>query len=124
MDGEDKIRILVVEDDPTRLEWFQKEFNGQDLTLATTAAAGVKYVNDEEFDVIFLDHDLGGRVFVDSEDDNTGCAVAKHIKASINAKTPVLIHSWNPAGARNIQTVLKHAVYIPFGRFNKTILKR
>ena len=112
------IRILVIEDSEDRLKWFQAEFGHCDLTMATNAKAGISYVKDRKFDLIFLDHDLGHRVFVDSNDENTGYQVAKAIVISeFNNTTPVVIHSWNPTGAENMRTILTNSIYIPFGTF-------
>jgi CheY-like chemotaxis protein len=117
------MKILIVEDNEDRLNWFATEFKGtEELALATTAEKGKYYVNLQKWDVIFLDHDLGGRVYVNSADENTGYQVAKEIVVSINKDTPVIVHSYNPAGVKNIMGVLKHAEAIPFGMFDKTIL--
>ena len=121
----ENINILVVEDDDMRIQWFKTEFAEFNLKVVKTAQAGISYVENEKFDIIFLDHDLGDRIFVSSEDPNTGYQVAKAIVNSINSKTPIVVHSYNPVGVKNILSVLKDtAVSIPFGVFNKKLLNR
>jgi hypothetical protein len=50
-----------------------------------------------DIDVVFLDHDLGGKAFVNSDDSNTGyqAAVFMNSIASSNRPKNVIIHSWN-----------------------------
>lgn len=69
----------------------------------------------ERFDIIFLDHDLGGQVFVDTNREDTGSEVARWI-----SKNPekiygafVITHTFNTVGAKNITNLLPNAVYIP-----------
>lgn len=118
------LRILVVEDNLDRIEWFQNEFDYK-FDLAKDAFAAIGLVNKSKYDMIFLDHDLGDRIFVDSSEPNTGYQVAKTIVNSLNNNTPVIVHSHNPEGVKNIQSVLRpnFSYWIPFGQFNKDILK-
>jgi hypothetical protein len=63
----------------------------------------VKVAIDElhktKYDMIFLDHDLDQRIYVDSKEENTGFQVAKELKHTLNATTLCVIHSLNPIGA-------------------------
>jgi len=113
------MRILVVEDNLERIQWFRTEFDPHFVTVAMDAKTGIACVQEELVDLICLDHDLGGQVFADSHAQNTGYQVAKAIVNSINKDTPVIVHSWNIAGAKNICSILKQAVYKPFGTFKK-----
>ena len=120
----ENIKILIVEDDDERIHWFRQEFGDFSLTIVKTAQAGISYVENEKFDIIFLDHDLGNRIFVDSEDLNTGYQVAKVIPKSKNSNTPVVVHSYNPAGVQNIVSILPNSVALPFGTFSKKLINR
>lgn len=71
-------------------------------------------VREKEYDLIFLDHDLGNREYVDSDDSNTGFQVAKAIKGTPNESTFIVIHSANPVGAENIRQELPQAVIVSF----------
>ena len=116
------MKILIVEDDQQRIDWFEREFKDADVVVVKEAEDGIREVEATKYDVIFLDHDLGGRAFVESHDPNTGFQVALAIVKSPNKNTPIVIHSWNPAGAGNMQSILKHAIYAPFSTFTKDIL--
>ena len=108
-----KIKILVVEDDPNRVVRFSRECAGHDLTVTEFASDGASHVRGTKFDLIFLDHDLGGQQMVDS-DDNSGYHVAKAIPGSINDETPVVVHSLNPIGSQRMVGVLKNGYRISF----------
>jgi DNA-binding response OmpR family regulator len=107
--------VFILEDNPDRMKKFHKELTGHRIHHAETAKEGMDPIEMNRYDVLLLDHDLGGEVFVDSDFHNTGYKLAQFIAVSDrNSKTPCIIHSCNPAGADNIQGVLKHAVLAPF----------
>lgn len=96
-------------------EWIETKCEQPDIISASSAneATGI-LEKDKEFDVIFLDHDLGGKIFVSSKDPNTGYAVAEYIKKNDVKYKQCFIHSQNPVGAKNMKNVLEDAMLIPF----------
>jgi len=118
------MKILVVEDSEERNSLFREWLKGHDFMIALDAPTGIRYLQAYEYDVIFLDHDLGDRSNVDSEDINTGYQVAKLIPNSINKNAQVIIHSMNPIGSGNMLKVLNgKAVHRPFGPWIKSAVK-
>ena len=111
--------ILIIEDDHRRIRWFNNQLTGHcDLDVFENAELGIKAVKENKYDIIFLDHDLGGRIFVPSDDPNTGYQVAKTLKESLNKDTRVIVHSFNPEGVDKIVSAIgKNAVKKPFGTF-------
>ena len=87
-----------------------------DVEWASSAAEAKRQLAMRHWDVVCLDHDLGGKTFVDS-DENSGFEVAKVIgnDPSYNDQT-VFVHSWNPDGARNMCNALMNYAYIPFSK--------
>jgi CheY-like chemotaxis protein len=116
---EKRAHILVVEDDGRRIEWFMDRLKGRCvLDVFEKAEDGIRAVRDNKYDMIFLDHDLGGRIFVPSEDPETGYQVAKILPETVNRDTPVIVHSYNPDGADNIVSAIgRSARKEPFGSF-------
>jgi len=107
---------LILEDDENRIERFKKEFSGHFyITFARSAEEAEEILSEEKsFDVIFLDHDLGGRRYVDPSDPNTGFQVAKMIvKYGTEYKT-VIVHSMNYYGAVRIKYILHDAELVPY----------
>jgi CheY-like chemotaxis protein len=111
------MKIMIVEDSPARINTFKQKLNNKDYDLyffdtAVDAEAALKNIGG--FDVLFLDHDLGGQVFVDSKDPNTGYAVAKFIVDNKIDIPSIIVHSMNPVGSQNIKSILPKAEVIPF----------
>jgi len=115
------VRILFLDDDQYRQFKFLEMAIGHDVTMCSTAAEAILAL-DKEFDLICLDHDLGGRTFVDSDDPETGMSVAREI-ARRSQRLPrdlrVIVHSFNPAGADNMVNCIRaagiRAIRAPFG---------
>jgi DNA-binding NarL/FixJ family response regulator len=121
------LRIFILEDDPFRTEYMigylDKAFNKPNIVLSSDAEAAKKELAKELFDLVCLDHDLGGQVFVDSSEKNTGYQVAKYIKEN-NIKYKVcMIHSLNFMGAMRMKSVLPGAEYLPVTSWNVESLK-
>jgi CheY-like chemotaxis protein len=114
-----KLKIFFLEDNINRyapfFEWLeQKAIDPHVLSAKSYREAIEIFKDNKEFDVIFLDHDLGGKVFIDSRKENTGYTVAKYILNNNIKYEQCIIHSQNPAGANNIQSILKDAIKLPF----------
>lgn len=118
-----QLKILVLEDDLRRVQIFRQKLVGFDLTFVETAMDAIGAIQDEEFDVIFLDHDLGGQVYVSTADKNTGSEVVRWMLASQGAlfhyDPYIIIHSLNTPAAESMETALKRAKFsfvyrIPF----------
>lgn len=93
--------IFILEDDPARIMWFLERFHGYEVTLAESCTQLDLFTGP--YDLVCLDHDLGGRQLEDHEDD--GAAFAAGIKDKIG-DAYVVIHSFNSDGARDIANVL------------------
>ena len=109
------MKILILEDSPERIKTFKRKLMNHDTYFfdnVEEAKKALKLLGP--FDIVFLDHDLDDRVFVNSNDANTGYQLAKYI-AENNINIPdVIIHTMNPVGAENIKSVLPKAVICPF----------
>ena len=122
------MRILILEDSEERVKQFFLMFgDDHSLVVVNSAADAISLATTSKFSVIFLDHDLGGKTFVDSNEENTGYQVAKILPTSINKTTPIIIHSWNGPGVKRMKRALEtheaQVVDIIFGNFGKDILK-
>lgn len=103
------MKIFILEDNPDRISWFRDHFSGDDITVAVSCTQVDRFVGG--YDIVFLDHDLGGRVLVDHEDN--GEAFAKLIKDNIG-HAHVIVHSYNHDGAGRILAVLPQGHRAPF----------
>lgn len=112
------MKVLVVEDNPERIKAFQRALINHDAFYADTAESASKLIQDNIFELIFLDHDLGGLEYLDSNHPNTGYQVAKKILTNNNNNARIVIHSCNPPGAKNINRLLPNAIVTPFTCLN------
>lgn len=125
----DHMRILILEDNHWRNHWFIENFKGHALTMCDSVQTALKWVTKNEFDILFLDHDLSDAHYEaalngQSITEGTGYEVAKVIPETINKDKPVIIHSMNPVGGKRMKLVIgNNAVQIPFGYFDKNILQ-
>jgi hypothetical protein len=72
-----------------------------------TALEAINAMFNMKFDCVFLDHDLE-----DTDPNSTGQTVAEFIALHLDHyKVPrnIIIHSWNPEGAKKMENVLKLA---------------
>lgn len=113
------MKIFILEDNPYRMVKFRRELIGHKIDHADTVQNGTSLVFANKYDLLFLDHDLGGEEMVDSIRGDTGYQLAKFIASfTKNKETPCVVHSCNPAGADNIIQVLPHAIKLPFPSLN------
>ena len=123
------MKILLLEDDYNRVEQFQKrvvELNERNthkeepfelIHFEDAEHCVAELEKGSLFHLILLDHDLGGKVYVDTADTNTGSEVARWLNKFYDFKTfktVVLTHTLNGPGAQNIIALIPNAVHIPF----------
>ena len=115
------MNIFILEDDiGYRMPLFRAKLAHQKVYWAESADEGIeilKYVIKEgiSLDYIFLDHDLGGRIYVESDEHNTGMTVAKFIRDNdIKVTERIILHTLNSWGADNMKAVLPIAEIVPF----------
>lgn len=103
------MQCLFLDDDEYRHKSILKDWE-DDLSIEVyhvrTAKEAIEKLQTKHFDFVSLDHDLGGRTFVSSEEEETGYAVAAFIARMTDPPKVIRIHSYNPAGARNMLGVL------------------
>lgn len=108
-----RMRVFVLEDDSNRvMSLFKWLPNGVDWDIIDTCEKADRF--NPPYDLILLDHDLGGRQFEKHED--CGLTFVKLIKDKIPDNAAIILHSYNHAGAQNMLAALEdRASVIPFG---------
>lgn len=108
------MNILILEDDPSRVKKFRAKLIGHNLTVTDDSKACIKLLESGVWDILCLDHDLGGQVYVASGE-NTGYEVAKWLELNPkNLPSTIYIHSLNGVGAANMKACLPQAIQVPF----------
>lgn len=105
--------ILFLDDSEERITSFLKSIDTtKDIaTIARTAQDAIKALSYEPFDIVMLDHDLGGQVFQSSDDENSGMAVVRWILKNKPVISMIVIHSWNPVASHHMAIDLSRAGY-------------
>jgi CheY-like chemotaxis protein len=115
-------RILIVEDDETRCDWFRRRLYTYELDVTCSVPEAIEWLAAREYETILLDHDLREEHYFSDErdDDHTGYAVAAWLAAHRDAQpaASVVVHSLNYEGARRMVEALLDAGFdaehIPF----------
>lgn len=117
--------ILFLDDAPERAALFSARSTGSDRARtiwARTSAEAIEAleVHGPSFDVLHLDHDLGGTQFQDSRSEESGMEVVRWLEHHGEAKgAKVIIHTWNlQAGKRMVERLTDAGYKViqkPFG---------
>lgn len=111
--GVELMRILILDDDLERLALFKDILHNHDVTEVMTASETIHHLKLGTWDVVFLDHDLGGRAFVPSGPE-TGYEVAEFLQNNINLRpSKIFLHSMNDTARRRMLAILPRAVECP-----------
>jgi CheY-like chemotaxis protein len=104
------LKILILEDDPQRITTFHAKLSRHTLVFTDTAADAIAWIQREAeagqaFDVIFLDHDLGGQAYVSQSDPNTGSEVVRWLTTygGVLEQPYIIIHSMNTPAAEAME---------------------
>lgn len=118
------MKILFLDDDEARHAYFAGLAFKHSVDHVRTAEEAIQALRENQYDLACLDHDLGGRIYVDPLDlEGTGYTVAKAMSLDLGMKRPsqVVVHSFNPVGVGRMVNRLKAAgfnvVAAPFGSF-------
>ena len=105
------MRILILEDSQERIDVFTDAlcFDSHEIIIVETAEDAITYLEKDEFDLLMLDHDLGGECYVDTAEKNTGSEVVRWLTNSGYRSSPVIIvHSMNEPAARSMEHALAY----------------
>ena len=108
MKRQGQLLVLVLEDEAYRRELIEPLLNGHEIYWASTSNEALDLLEEKQFDLILLDHDLSKKT--------CGCAIASRLseRDCLNHKTKVVVHSINPSGIERMMRLLNNlATRIP-----------
>ena len=126
------MRILVLDDDDVRHEYFARQFANHDILHVHTYSECLNaLLNNDWYDVVFLDHDLNDHGYRSVADERANYfqrsltrfsrpglldgrdVVEDMVKMLPPEKVPsqVVVHSWNDAGGAEMMSMLNDAGY-------------
>jgi len=108
------MKVLFLDDNINRIEVFKLNFLGKqtDTIIAVkTAKECIDWLNYEDFHFLFLDHDLGDEVFVDSNRVDCGMEVVRFLENNHKDIKKIYLHSCNDPARRTMFFKLGMAGY-------------
>lgn len=98
------ISVFLLDDDRRRHRWFEKRFDGDDLDIAETVGEAKEYLEQTNYDAIFLDHDLLPHHYESNDHDdfaNTGYAIAEWLdeRRELQKAATIIVHTRNADAA-------------------------
>lgn len=112
------LKIFVLEDSEIRIKAFEQNLNGEgfSVTIAESFDDAMVQWGDGDYDVVFLDNDLGQQVMVGPEEHNSGLNFARHKVEELKNKF-VFVHSLNTDRRKDIVRLV-NGYEMPYTTFN------
>src|SRR5919202_1847360 len=124
------LRVLLLDDDERRHDWFARRFAGDKLDIAVEPSKAIALLTANPYDAIFLDHDLlpeHYRTTEPTDEERTGYAVATWLAArpEVQPSSTIIVHTRNANGAlkmvRKMREAGRRAEYVPWPRLPEQI---
>lgn len=98
------IKVFLLDDDKRRHKWFEKRFEGDNLSIAECVTEAKELLANDTFDAIFLDHDLLPHHYESNDHDdfaNTGYAIAEWLfdRDDLQRAATIIVHTRNADAA-------------------------
>jgi len=98
------IAVMLLDDDHRRHRWFAKRFDGDYLDIAENVEDAKEFLGENNYDAIFLDHDLLPHHYESNDHDDfaqTGYAVALWLKENPERQraATIIVHTRNADAA-------------------------
>lgn len=101
------MRILILEDDGARVRNFIELLHRHTLDITENAYDAIDMLEEKDYDLILLDHDLG-------EGNGSGSLVAAFLSRLEDNKATIIIHSWNVPASNAMIGYLPNARQAPY----------
>lgn len=107
-----KTQLLFLDDNPARHRDYKAR--GGHGRMVKTVEECLAALSEQGWDVVFLDHDLDGREYVDPREDGHGGEVAREMARWPwpHPKPTVVLHSHHPTGGEYMAEYLGEAGFI------------
>ena len=113
------MKIIFLDDSLNRWRSFRSKIPSADH-VETVAECVAAIQKEADIDWLFLDHDLGGETWVDSNREDCGMEVVRYLCANdcTSRIKNIVVHSQNESAAKEMYLKLKDAKYntqlVPF----------
>lgn len=98
------ISVFLLDDDKRRHRWFEKRFEGDDVSIAENVDQAKELLASTQFDAIFLDHDLLPHHYESNDHDDfasTGYEIALWLNENeeVQRASTIIVHTRNADAA-------------------------
>jgi CheY-like chemotaxis protein len=98
------ISVFLLDDDERRHRWFERRFEGDELSIAETVEEAKELLLEKPYDAIFLDHDLLPHHYTSNDHDDygrTGYAIAEWLRerSDLQRAATIIVHTRNADAA-------------------------
>lgn len=106
-------QVLFLDDDHRRIDQIRLRMTDQpcDMTVVETADDCIAQLKAHTFDLVMLDHDLGGETFCDSSREDCGMEVVRWLKANGGDHGAFIVHTMNAVAAAGMYLELNAMGY-------------
>lgn len=107
------MKVLILEDDYKRVDKFKKKLIGHELWITHLPHQANLWLEEQEFDFVFLDHDLADEHYQNMQNpslcEDTGLVTAEFLGNNLHLSrdAQVVVHSLNPYGSERMMSALK-----------------
>ncbi len=112
----DTPNILFLDDDERRCNSFRSAVPY--ATIVNTSAECIEQLGKDDWDYVFLDHDLGGEIYCDCSRHDVGMEVVRWITTHNPTIEHIIVHTYNaPAGdlmEASLRDASYHVIRAPF----------
>ena len=123
------IRVFLLDDDKRRHRWFAARFKGDVIDVAHDVTRAQQLLSANNYDALFLDHDLHPEHYESStpDDERTGYAIALWLASNpdLQRASTILVHTRNAEGAMRMVEELRRAgrsaEFVPFPMLEERI---
>lgn len=122
------IYIFLLDDDRRRHRWFRKRFENDSLDIAETVEEAKEFLKSNNYDAVFLDHDLlPGHYKGEIDDEMTGYAIAAWLAENpkIQPAATIMVHTRNADAAirmvEKLRITGRNVEYVPFPMLEQRI---
>lgn len=107
------MKFLFLDDMEFRHKAFKTNSVGQDVDHVYDADSCLEMMRENEYHVIFLDHDLSVAMIntLNYNDKNGSYVVRRMVEEGLCKDSVFVLHSLNPAGRANMMSILMSAGY-------------
>lgn len=114
-------QVLILDDDPhgTRIPAYRDRFDELaceiNVVHVETVEECKERLSNQVFDLVLLDHDLNGEIFVDPSRKDCGTEIARwwNSKENLNKDQPVIVHSKNSGSSIGMIEIMDYGACIP-----------